>query len=146
MNRWLPRLGVLVFGLLAGSAAFAQSASVVGAGSTFQLAPGAPPPPPMPPPPGVAAPRPAPPSGRWINTADHGWIWAPSGTTAVNLDGVPYTYLYTPTYGWNWYVSPWGWGPYRRGAWEQRSWRPAGPTVWVAPPSVRIRLGPSWRR
>ena len=56
-------------------------------------------------------------SGQWVQTEGSGWIWVPNGATTYAVEGVPYTYLYTPTYGWTWYASPWGWGPYAYGPW-----------------------------
>jgi hypothetical protein len=51
-------------------------------------------------------------------------------------------YLYTPRYGWNWYVSPWGYGPYHYGIWVQHPWHPYGwHGGWVAAPHVSVRIG-----
>jgi hypothetical protein len=72
-------------------------------------------------PPQYAAPPPAQvpvqTSGEWQFLDGEGWVWVPAGTAAYNVESQPYAYLYTPTYGWTWYVSPWGWGPYYRGGW-----------------------------
>jgi hypothetical protein len=58
------------------------------------------------------------------------------------MEGVPYAYLYTPAYGWTWYVSPWGWGPYRYGFWVRHPWHPVGlHGYWVARPRVVVHLG-----
>jgi hypothetical protein len=82
------------------------------------------------------------PTGSWVYTADRGWIWVPSGTTPTAVDGVPYSYLYTPAYGWTWYVSPWGWGGYRPGPWIAHPWHPVGwRGGWVAHPRVVVRMG-----
>jgi hypothetical protein len=79
-----------------------------------------------PPPPQYAAPAaPQPmqpqiavqPGGEWQFIDGEGWAWVPTGTAAYNVGSQPYVYLYTPSYGWTWYVSPWGWGPYYRGGW-----------------------------
>lgn len=79
------------------------------------------------------------PEGQWVYHATYGWIWIPAGAAATGLDGIPYSYLYTPRFGWNWYVSPWGWGHYHYGLWVTR---PAGRHhVWVAHPHIVIRLG-----
>jgi hypothetical protein len=60
----------------------------------------------------------------------------------VEMEGVPYTYLYTPAYGWTWYVSPWGWGPYHYGLWVRHPWHPVGlHGYWVARPGAAGRLG-----
>jgi hypothetical protein len=71
-----------------------------------------------------------------------GWVWVPAGSSVEVEEGVPYTYLYTPAYGWAWYVSPWGWGPYHYGGWVTHPWRPWGwRGGWVAHPHVVVRLG-----
>ncbi len=82
------------------------------------------------------------PSGRWVYANDYGWMWVPANAASEDSDGVPYTYLYRPSYGWNWYVSPWGAGAYRYGGWVRRPYRPAGyQGGWVAHPRVVVRLG-----
>jgi hypothetical protein len=82
------------------------------------------------------------PSGQWVFMSGRGWVWIPNGTTSADVEGVPYTYLYTPAYGWTWYVSPWGWGPYRYGVWTHHPWHPVGwHGHWVAHPHVVVRLG-----
>jgi len=102
------------------------------------------------PPPVQTAPSPAPasswvysyPTGQWVYTTDRGWIWVPSGAPTTVVEGVPYAYLYTPAFGWTWYISPWGWGPYRYGAWVAHPWHPVGwRGGWVAHPRVAVRLG-----
>jgi hypothetical protein len=84
------------------------------------------------------------PEGQWVYHSAYGWIWIPSGATSTGIDGVPYTYLYTPRFGWTWYISPWGWGHYHYGLWVTRpaGWR----HIWVAHPRVVIRLGRPRRR
>lgn len=75
------------------------------------------------------------PTGRWVYLADQGWVWIPVDADVNDEDGVPYVYLYTPLYGWTWFVSPWGWGPYRYGLWVRRPWRAWGwRGRWVAHP------------
>jgi hypothetical protein len=100
------------------------------------------------PPPGQeAAPPPAGwvytyPTGQWVYTTDYGWVWVPAGTSTTAIEGVPYSYMYTPASGWTWYVSPWGWGPYHYGLWVRHAWRPVGwHGGWVAHPRVTVRLG-----
>jgi hypothetical protein len=121
-----------------------------------------PPPPPSPPPGGSAATSPPPPppatgsaaqpaqgelvysypTGQWVYTSGGGWVWVPAGSSTIEDDGTPYVYLYTPAYGWTWYVSPWGWGPYHYGLWVRHPWHPAGMHgYWVARPRVVVRLG-----
>jgi hypothetical protein len=79
--------------------------------------------------------------GQWVYTADNGWIWIPVSAVAPKVDGVPYAFLFTPIMGWNWYVSPWGSGPYHYGAWVRHAWRPPGwRGPWIAPPGVVARL------
>jgi uncharacterized membrane protein YgcG len=145
MKPLIPGLGALVFGLSLGTSAFAQSA------------PPAQPQPVQPQPaptqvqsaPPVDAPVPPAsqwtytyPTGQWVYTADNGWVWVPAGAEAVVDEGVPYTYLYTPAFGWTWYVSPWGWGPYRYGGWVVHPWRPFGwRGGWVAHPRIVAHLG-----
>jgi hypothetical protein len=131
-----------------------------------QAPPGTPPPPPAQPPPAPteppsaaavqpgetpppAAPAPSAPlaysyaTGQWVYADGRGWIWVPAGTASADVDGVPYVYLYTPSYGWTWYVSPWGFGPYRYGVWIHHPFYPGGwRGHWVAHPRVVVRLGP----
>lgn len=145
MKAWVHRSGVLALGLFVSGTAAAQTSSVLSTHTASQQAPATQPNAPPPPPPAPAAAQPAPPSGRWVSTADHGWVWVPSNATTVNVDGVPYAYLYTPAVGWTWYVSPWGWGPFHYGVWVRRPWHPAGVHYWVAPHHVVVRLGPRWR-
>jgi hypothetical protein len=143
-------LGSLVLSASLSSSAFAQSAPAAG--------PGSPPPPVTAQAPADGQPQaayppnePAPPAsqwvysyptGQWVYTADNGWVWVPAAATQNVVDGVPYSYLYTPAYGWTWYVSPWGWGPYRYGAWVTHPWRPSGwRGGWVAHPHAVVRMG-----
>ena len=57
------------------------------------------------------------PQGEWVYTAQSGWIWVPRGSTTTTVGVEPYAYLYMPSYGWGWYVSPWGLGPFHYGPW-----------------------------
>jgi hypothetical protein len=87
------------------------------------------------------------PTGQWVFTSTNGWIWVPAGTATVDSEGVPYAYLYTPAYGWTWYVSPWGYGPYRYGVWVRHPFVPRGwHRAWVAHPRVVVRLHGRHRR
>jgi hypothetical protein len=87
------------------------------------------------------------PNGQWVYLADRGWVWVPTGASTVDTDGVPYVYLYTPSHGWTWYVSPWGWGPYHYGPWYRHPWHPVGGHgYWVARPHVVVHLGHGHRR
>jgi hypothetical protein len=118
-----------------------------------QAPPPAPTAPPPPPPQEAAAAAPAPPAtsgqlvytyptGSWVFMAERGWVWVPSGTQTVDMEGAPYAYLYTPAYGWTWYLSPWGIGPYHYGVWARHPWHPVGwHGYWVAHPRVVVRLG-----
>jgi hypothetical protein len=82
------------------------------------------------------------PTGRWVYTSDARWVWVPAGATSVSFRGAPYAYLYTPSLGWAWRVSPWGWGGYRYGAWVGRPWRgPAWRGGWAAHPHAVGRGG-----
>ena len=74
------------------------------------------------------------------------------------MNAQPYAYLYAPTYGWTWLVSPWGFGSFRPGPWihARGAWigpAPyryyAGPRVWygyrgVAPHALRPSFGAHW--
>jgi len=112
---------------------------------------GSQPPAPVPPPveaaPPAGQPAAAPlvysyPTGQWVYTAGRGWVWVPAGAVTQEMDGAPYAYLYTPAYGWTWYLSPWGWGPYHYGVWVHHPWHPVGwHGYWVAHPHVVVRLG-----
>jgi|SRR5580658_9139129 hypothetical protein len=77
------------------------------------------------------------PQGEWVNPGDGAPVWVPAGATAYTYGAQPYVYLYTPIYGWAWYHSPWGWGPYSRGPWLSAHWGHGGrvgPGVrWAAP-------------
>jgi len=55
--------------------------------------------------------------GEWVYTAQYGWTWVPYGSTATAVGVQPYVYLYAPAYGWRWFVSPWGIGPFHYGSW-----------------------------
>jgi uncharacterized membrane protein YgcG len=129
----------------------AQSAppASVQAPAPVSQAPPVPEPPPGEPPPGAApqaqAPAnppqaeptvaPAPPvtaemasQGEWVYTAQYWWTWVPYGSTTTTVSAEPYVYLYAPSFGWRWFVSPWGVGPFHYGAW---GWGPAwGPRYW----------------
>ena len=55
--------------------------------------------------------------GRWVNVADHGWVWSPR----VAAGWAPYRYgrwSWIDYYGWSWVsYDPWGWAPYHYGRW-----------------------------
>jgi hypothetical protein len=86
------------------------------------------------------------PEGQWVYAANRGWIWVPAGAATTDVDGVPYAYLYVPAYGWTWYVSPWGWGPYHYGGWVARPWLPLGwHRGWVMRPGAGFRIGMGFR-
>jgi hypothetical protein len=61
-------------------------------------------------------------SGQWVWVDGQGYVWVPEGTTSYAIDDTPYVYVYTPSYGWSWCISPWGFGPYSYGAWTHRPW------------------------
>lgn len=82
------------------------------------------------------------PTGRWVYADGYGWMWVPNDAGSVVVEEVPYVYLYTPRYGWTWYVSPWGYGPYHYGIWVRHPWHPYGWRYgWVARPHVVVRAG-----
>lgn len=85
------------------------------------------------------------PTGQWVFTSTYGWIWVPAGAAPESVEGVPYVYLYTPSHGWTWYVSPWGVGRYHYGVWVRHPWLPRG-HAWVAHPRVVVRIGGGHRR
>jgi hypothetical protein len=130
-----------------------QSAAPAEGPSGTPQQPGTPPPPPAstqaatsPPPPGQTPLVQPYPTGQWVYLSGQGWVWVPAGATATEMDGVPYSYLYTPAYGWTWYVSPWGWGPYVYGPWYRHPWHPVGlHGYWLARPGAAGRLGGGWR-
>jgi hypothetical protein len=108
-------------------------------------------PPPGPPPPAPQPQQAAPPAsqwvysypqGQWVYASDRGWIWVPAGAATANVDGVPYAYLYMPLYGWTWYLSPWGWGPYHYGGWVLHPWLPLGwRGAWAMHPRAGFGMG-----
>jgi len=55
--------------------------------------------------------------GEWVYTAANGWIWVPRGSTTTTVGVEPYAYLYVPSHGWGWVVSPWGVGSFHYGPW-----------------------------
>ena len=55
--------------------------------------------------------------GEWVYTAQDGWLWVPYGSSTTSVGVAPYVYLFAPSYGWRWFVSPWGLGPFHYGAW-----------------------------
>jgi hypothetical protein len=155
----LGSMPVLVAGLFLASGALAQDEQTA--------PPQAPPPPPdqgaqaapsTPPPPPEAVDTQA--QGQWVDTDRYGWIWVPAGSEATAVDAQPYVYLYAPSYGWTWFVSPWGFGPYRAGPWIHAGvnagpWPRApyryytGPRVWygyhgVTPHPYRPAFGGHW--
>jgi hypothetical protein len=140
----IASVGALALALLSPTTAFAQE-SPAGDSTVDQESPppqseadalaqasAQPPPdaqPPAPPPP-PSAQTPDVPQGQWANQADYGWIWIPAAATTYAIGADPYVYLFTPVYGWTWYLSPWGAGPYSPGPWLY-SHLGFGPRVWV---------------
>jgi len=106
-----------------------------------------PPPPPNEPPgppqanaPPPPAPQPAAaPAGRWVWTAQYGWLYLPYARQFVFVPGDPQVFpeqfVYYPVYGWRWVIAPWvyGYGP-------QPRWGVGGPRlfVWFAQPWFRV--------
>lgn len=96
-----------------------------------------------------APPPPAPQTeaaGQWVDTDAYGWIWVPNNTETVDVNAQPYAYVYTPTYGWTWYVSPWGRGRYYAGPWVHAHY--GAPHVWyggrwAATPGYRVGVHPA---
>lgn len=84
-------------------------------------------------------------SGEWVDTDAYGRVWIPADSTTVVVHERPYAYFYTPTYGWTWYVSPWGAGRYHRGPWVHAVIAPHvyyGNT-WVVHPHARYTYRPA---
>ena len=146
-------LPVLVAGLSIASGALAQTA---GQSAPPTAPPSAPPVATGPTPQAEASEAAA--QGQWVDTDRYGWVWVPAGGEATTVSAQPYAYLYAPTYGWTWVVSPWGFGPFRPGPWihARGPWigpTPyryyAGPRVWyghhgVAPHPLRPSFGAHW--
>jgi hypothetical protein len=110
MNKFvLALIGSLSLVALSGGSAAAQSAPDV-----------YPQPPAQAPPASLDVEVPA--AGQWVWVDGQGYVWVPEGTTSYALDDTPYVYVYTPSYGWSWCISPWGFGPYSYGAWVHRPW------------------------
>ena len=86
--------------------------------------------------------------GQWVQTSEYGWVWVPAEAMPLEVQGEPYVYLYRPTLGWTWSVSPWGWdGPVGGWGWARpwygSYWGPsyqvyAPRAVNVAPPAYRV--------
>jgi hypothetical protein len=81
--------------------------------------------------------------GRWVNTAEYGWVWQP---TRVGYRWQPYwdgRWVWT-TAGWTWVTDePWGWATYHYGRWALlggRGWVWLPGRVW-APAWVAWRWG-----
>jgi hypothetical protein len=62
------------------------------------------------------------PYGKWIYTAEYGWVWSPDG---VDQNWQPYQdgeWVWT-AYGWTWSGNEaWAWGPYHYGSWVYFDW------------------------
>jgi hypothetical protein len=71
--------------------------------------------------------------GQWVDTDQYGWVWVPAASEAVEVNAQPYAYLYAPAFGWSWFVSPWGVGPYRAGPWIHAGVRAPYYHPYVAP-------------
>lgn len=81
-------------------------------------------------------------NGRWVSTADYGYVWVP--TVAVAADWVPYRIgrwvWLGGTYVWLSY-EPWGWVPYHYGRWTHVvsfGW------CWVPPARRSVYWGPGY--
>lgn len=79
--------------------------------------------------------------GRWISTADYGYVWTP---TAVVAGWAPYRLgrwcWFGGDYVWVSY-EPWGWTPYHYGRWAflaNIGW------CWVPPPATAVYWGPGF--
>lgn len=85
--------------------------------------------------------------GEWLETAEYGRIWAPSGVAAT---WAPYRVGYWrwyPTFGWTWIShEPWGWIPYHYGRWtwhlDRWFWVPIGRAAVLGRPALVGRWAP----
>lgn len=81
-------------------------------------------------------------NGRWLNTADYGYVWTP--TVAVSADWAPYRIGRWVWYGGNYvWISyePWGWAPYHYGRWafvQRVGW------CWVPPRRGAVFWSPGY--
>jgi len=81
-------------------------------------------------------------NGRWINTADYGYVWTPS--VSISLNWAPYRDGRWAWMGGNYiWISyePWGWAPYHYGRWAflgGRGW------CWVPPRHGAAHWGPGY--
>jgi hypothetical protein len=81
-------------------------------------------------------------NGRWLSTADYGYVWTPS--VSVSLDWAPYRVGRWAWMGGNYvWISyePWGWAPYHYGRWVflgGRGW------CWVPPRRGAAHWGPGY--
>jgi len=142
MNARIAALGCVSGALLLAGSAAAQAP--VSPGENASPTPYTAPQPPQGVAPNPATIQPEGEQGRWVNTGESGWIWVPEDATTYAVDGVPYTYLYTPVYGWTWYASPWGWGPFFYGPWVSHPW-PFGFSAWGYGRGGWGWRGGSWR-
>lgn len=79
---------------------------------------------------------PPPESAAYAPASGDGYVYA------TYVGGVPYPYLYTPSYGWNWYAPRWGAGRYHYGARFAHPGRAVGwRGGWGAHPHVGARVG-----
>lgn len=68
--------------------------------------------------------------GQWVQLGDGSVIFVPQNAPQYYVGNVPYVYMYRRGYGWNWYASPWGGGPFvYNGGWRARPW-PYGHQTW----------------
>jgi hypothetical protein len=86
------------------------------------------------------------PYGRWVHTADYGYVWQPNN---VEAGWRPYTqgrWAWT-AYGWTWVPDEsWGWAPYHYGRWvdlDDAGWSWVPDYTW-GPAWVSFRYGPSY--
>jgi hypothetical protein len=79
--------------------------------------------------------------GRWVSTADYGYVWSP---TVVVADWTPYRLgrwcWIGGDYVWVSY-EPWGWAPYHYGRW---AFLPNTGWCWVPPPATAVYWGPGF--
>ena len=94
--------GLALLGAIVPASAFAQDQGAPGGYETAQPQDQQAAPPAEQPSPSPQTIQPQGQNGQWVQTGDAGWVWVPEGTSTYAVNGVPYAYLYTPTYGWTW--------------------------------------------
>jgi hypothetical protein len=56
-------------------------------------------------------------------------MFVPQNVQTYYVGGLPYVYIYTPSYGWSWQASPWGRAPLMAREWRAHPY-PYGVRTW----------------